>query len=120
MLCMGVQQGKAPREHPTVENTILSHSRSKHPAFTYSFTQQILSETLLCAKHCSGIRWLLIYKVNETSIVPGKMSKPVDKNYTVAKSLERNKQQEVETENNQIGEQQTLSRGLERPLHGAL
>lgn len=47
------------------------------------------------------------------------MSKPVDKNYTVAKSLERNKQ-EVEIENNQIGEQRTLSRGLERPLHGAL
>lgn len=62
---------------------------------------------------------MLIYKVNEISIVPGKMSKPVDKNYTVAKSLERNKQ-EVEIENNQIGEQQTLSRGLERPLHGAL
>lgn len=67
-LCDRVWQGQTLGERVCLENVSGSPPIQESTySFTHSFTQQIFTETLLCAKHCPGCWYAMVSKKN---IVP--------------------------------------------------
>ena len=57
-----VSEARPPELGSDEENATLAHL-----TFTYSLTQQILTEPLLCAKHLAGCQYMVVSKTNTVS-----------------------------------------------------